>query len=602
MSLQNVHSLLITDIGSVHTRLMLIDLVEGQFRLIGSSRAPTTAEPPLANAGLGLEHAVQSMTETIGRRLLDPDTQQLFSMPEMSGEGVDEFLATGSAGRPMRVCLVGLTPELSLASARRVLAGSYNTITDVISADDIRSEAEMINAVLRGEPDLVLIVGGTDDGADEILLDLVDRVRTALTLIRRGTIPTVLYAGNKALKRQIHNRLGALTKVVYARNVRPSLHEERIFPVQTELALVYDDYLGKSPGDFAAVGRQSRVGVVPTIQGYINSVRYLSQIAPDGTGPLIVDVGSANSVILAGVRRAPHFNVHTDLGVGHNIVHAVEAVGPRNVLRWLPFELSEDALWDYACNKALRPGTVPATPEELQIEQAVAREIVRRLADESRPAWGSGQTFSPIIAAGATLTEAQHPGISALLLLDALQPRGMVELRLDPHNLISGLGVAAYLNPLITVQALETGGLINLGTAFCPDGHVRGGRDALSIQLRLDDGKVINRTVRGGEIWMAPILPGVTARLTLRLRSGLTIDGKRRLKLRVTAGAAGIIFDARGRPLTLARPKDRAAQLLRWQAAMSGQDQAPARPAADMQPGLDDLYPAEQEDEYALPS
>ena len=56
---------------------------------------------------------------------------------------------------------------------------------------------------------------------------------------------------------------------------------------------------------------------------------------------------------------------------------------------------------------------------------------------------------------------------------------------------------------------------------------------------------------------MAPVLPGVTAEVTIRLRRGLTIDGKRRLRRRVVAGAAGIIFDARGRPLVMpcsARP------------------------------------------------
>ena len=51
---------MVADIGSAYTRLVLIDLVEGQYRLIASSRAHTTAEPPLNRVSLGLDHAAQS--------------------------------------------------------------------------------------------------------------------------------------------------------------------------------------------------------------------------------------------------------------------------------------------------------------------------------------------------------------------------------------------------------------------------------------------------------------------------------------------------------------------------------------------------------------
>ncbi len=110
-------------------------------------------------------------------------------------------------------------------------------------------------------------------------------------------------------------------------------------------------------------------------------------------------------------------------------------------MEWLPVSITPEALWDYAHNKALRPGTIPATPEELQIEQALARAIVRKLVAESRAAWGVQPdagllAFDPIIGAGAILSEAQHPGVSALLLLDALQPKGD-RASSRPANLVS---------------------------------------------------------------------------------------------------------------------------------------------------------------------
>ncbi|HEX3050563.1 MAG TPA: hypothetical protein VHP83_07915, partial [Aggregatilineaceae bacterium] len=111
------------------------------------------------------------------------------------------------------------------------------------------------------------------------------------------------------------------------------------------------------------------------------------------------------------------------------------------------------------------------------------------------------------------------------------------------------------------------------------------GQEAMYIQIRSEDGQVMNRTVQGGEIWMAPVLPGVTVELRLKLRRGLSINGKSKLRMKVTAGAAGIIFDARGRPLALPRPKDRAVRFAKWQLAMMGRDaraaEAPAPPSPD---------------------
>jgi hypothetical protein len=585
----DINSILVADIGSAYTRLVLIDLVEGQYRLIASSRARTTAEPPLNSVSLGLDHAAQNMTALIGREFMDPDGARLFQIPEQRGSGVDLFLATSSAGRPLRVFLVGLTPEISVASGYRMLAGSYVTVTDMLCPDDQRSEEEKINALLNGDPDLILIVGGTNAGADALVLDQVKLIEQALALIRRGTMPNVLFAGNETLRKAVKQLLEPYTEVFVSKNVRPNLKDEQLFPGQIELAVVFDEYRSRSPGGFAEAGRESNVGVVPTTQGYISVVRYMSELPQRGLGPLFIDVGSANSVIAASVRKQPLYRIRTDLGVGHHAVNTLETIKPENVRRWLPFDITDDALWDYVYNKQLRPAAIPGTTEELMIEQALAREIVRLMVAESRESWDAGEgellpDFRPITAAGAILTEAQHPGISAMILLDALQPVGAVELRLDPHNLVSALGVVAYVRPLVTVQALEAGGVINLGTAFCPLGQLRHGRDAMNVTIRQADGQVTKHTVKGGEIWMAPVLPGVSAEVTIRLKRGLMIDGRRRLRRRVVAGAAGIVFDARGRPLVMPSPRERIARFTEWQMAMTGRVRRPKAADADATP------------------
>ena len=605
MAANETKSILVADIGNAHTRLVLFNVVEGQYRLLSAARTRTTADPPLRAAALGLEHAAEAMSERIGRELLGRAAEQFFLTPESDGHGVDAFLATTSYGKPMKVFLVGLTPEISLTSGRRVLGGSYVQLVDTLNPDDVRNDEERINAILANQPDLILIVGGTDNGADDILLEQVRVVQTVLELAEPGHRPNVLFAGNEKLRGQVREMLSELTQVFVTRNVRPTLDDERLFTAQVELALAYDDFRTSAPGGLHTIAAQSKLGVMPTAQGYINTLRYMSEVATprQGTiGPLCVDVGSANSMIFAGVNGQTHFTIRTDLGVGHNMSSAIDAVTPDNVRNWLTYEISDDALLDAACNKELRPVTVPTTTEDLLLEQALARAIIEALLQEAHAGWDAGPSellpqFQPIVGAGAILTQAQHPAVAALLLLDALQPVGITDLKLDPHGVLPALGMVAYLNPVATVQAIDTGGLVHLATVFSPLGRLRAGQEAMRVHVRPAEGRPINRIVRSGQVWRAPLLPGITAEVDVRLNSKLRLNGKRRIKRTVTVGTAGIIFDARGRPLTPIRARDRVALLRRWLDAMQYGDDVPppvtAQPAEkdNALPDIDDLAP-----------
>ena len=87
MAFEHVNSVLLADIGSVHTRLALIDIVEGQYRFVAGARTRTTAEAPLGSVNIGLDRAAQAITAATGRRLIGPGAESLFLMPESDGHG-----------------------------------------------------------------------------------------------------------------------------------------------------------------------------------------------------------------------------------------------------------------------------------------------------------------------------------------------------------------------------------------------------------------------------------------------------------------------------------------------------------------------------------
>ena len=191
------------------------------------------------------------------------------------------------------------------------------------------------------------------------------------------------------------------------------------------------------------------------------------------------------------------------------------------------------------------------------MEYALARELIRSAVTSSRQAWRGlprGDllpSLRPIIGAGAVLAQSLDPGISAALLLDALQPTGVTELKLDPYGVIAALGGIAYLQPLAVVQVLESGGLLNLGTAICPVGTIVG-PTAMDVTVKYASGRTVQRAVASNSLLKIDLPTGQKATVTVKLARGLSLDGKRgTITLKVDGGASGIIFDGRGRPLTV---------------------------------------------------
>jgi uncharacterized protein (TIGR01319 family) len=578
-----INSIIAADFGSVNTRVILIDLVDGAFRLVAQGVTRTTAGDPLRDVAVGLYRALEQLSEQTGRQFLIQNRRPEMIIGEQpDGSGVDALLATASVGQPLQVVVVGLMPDVSIASAQHVLAGSYVRVVDRLSLADIRTPQQQINAILAKKPDLIFVVGGTDAGAEAPILDMVRIVRDAVRVAAKK--PMVLYAGNRAVQGEVNNLLTGLD-VIMADNVRPSLLDEELGSAQQGLAAMFDRYKVQHGGGFDEISGLSALGVLPTAQSYTNVVRYLGETvhtdrraADDaGVGVLALDVGSSTTTVAASIKKHPYINIRTDIGIGHSAASAYEQTTPGNIRRWLTWDADDDEIASYAYNKSLRPATIPQTERELELEYALTREAIRLVVEQARAGWRgiprhTMPALRPLIGAGTVLANAPHSGIAALLMLDAIQPEGVAEVWLDPAGLIPALGSLAYLKPEAVVQMLDAGDLLKVGTVVCASGKVRRiGRGGLRVSIRLSDGHVERRQVPAGTMWTYPLPPGQTAEVEVRASRGLSIQGGSRAKWTLEGGASGLIFDARGRPLPLPRDAEARARLYpAWQAGTKG--------------------------------
>lgn len=565
---QHVKSILAVDFGTANTRSSLIDLVDGQYRLVASAATRTT----LQDVSAGWSWTVAQIENVTQLELTDHRGALVISDGESAG--IDALVITSSAVRPLIAVVLGLMPNVSIQSARRALSGTYVNIAANLSIADQRDLPTQINTILKANPDLIFVSGGVDGGNESGVLDLVSVAALATRLAPEDERPTVIFAGNEALIEKVQASFADLPeKLLIAGNVRPNLMREEVGSARMQLTRAFGDFISQQARGFESL---EGFAVTPTAQGVSNVVRWLAEIEPDERAVVHLDIGSATSTLVVGAGEEVSANIFSELGMGHSLAGAVERFNIERVQERLPFPFTEIALRDYVYNKAFNPDVVPMTSHDLYIEQAIAYEIAQIVREETAGvlSLSLGQALSSpgkIILAGAVLTEGLHPGLAAMQGLDLLAPTGVVELYSDPSVIIPLMGAFAYVAPTATVQVLENQALLNLGTAYCIDGAIRAGRTALKIRLKVD-GRVIERQLNMGEIWAAPITIGQKVDVDVRARGGLTIGDKRHIRQSITAGLAGVIFDARGHnvpPIPLAQRNERYAAW--WQGVTNGQ-------------------------------
>ena len=548
-------SFLIADCGNTNTTVALFDVVEGHYRLIARASVPTTAAAPWFDVSLGVKQAVQKISQVTGRQLLY-EHGVLMTPKRKDGAGVDKFTAVMSTAPPLQTLLVGLFEDVSLASARRAMRGSYTQETRHFSLADNLSEHEHVSLIRQYPPEFIFIVGGTDGGADKRLLRLVEAIDIGLEMLDSDQRPQILYAGNPGLKEQVETLLGDNNTVHVAANVRPSLENEQTAEAAQVIDQLYRDRKIHKMQGVRSLFEWSGQIPMPTAQAFAASIRYLAAMQEGRV--LGVDLGSNSITVATADAQAAQLSIRTDLGIGCPVINLLRHIDPDAVAKWLSFEMQTADIQDFINNKSLFPQTIPATETELHLEQAVVRELLHYAVVGAMDDWhwSTMPLFNTIVARGSTLTKAPRLGQVALMLLDALQPSGIFSLVLDSYGVLPGLGAAAAQNPLLPVQALDSGILMHLGHVIAPMGSAALGRKIMNIVVESEQVRRLENEVAFGTLDVISLEPGQMVKVTVEPRRGFDVGfgpGKG-TTMTFPVGRVGLMIDARGRPLRL--PKD----------------------------------------------
>ena len=582
-SLVQNESILAIDVGAVVTRALLFDVVEGQYRFVASGQAPSTAEAPFKDVGIGVREAIINLQKVTGAILLGPHDNNLIAPAQPDGSGVDAVVGTISAGPAVKTVVVGLLSDVSVESARRLAESTYSRIVDTLDLSDHRRPDQQMDSIVRSRPDLVILAGGTDGGASRSIQKMLEAVGLACYLMPLEKRPMVLYAGNQKLAGEVKELLGGHAgKVEVSYNVRPSLETEDLEPGRHELALLMAKLRQRQIKGVEELNLWTAGNLLPTAYAQGRIIRFLSKLYESTRGLLSVNVGASATTVAAGFAGELTLGVYPQYGLGENLAGLLQQTEIDNIMRWLQLDISANMLREYLFQKSLYPSSIPATKEELALAQAIARQalyLAVRTAQKDFPAHarptrsGVMPPLDLILGGGGVIGEGTSLGQSLLLLLDAIQPVGIMPILLDQNNLLPLLGVAASRSHYLPVQVIESGAFIGLGTVVSVIASANYGDQVLRARLSYSDGMEASAEVKFGGLEILPLPNGQTARLSLqpfhRADAGLG-PGKSGV-VTVTGGALGVVIDARGRPLQIPSDPVRRRELMkRWSYAVGG--------------------------------
>jgi hypothetical protein len=563
---QVITSLLALDISPEVIKACLIEREEGVYRLAGVSRTPTFLNPQGSINRKDLTRALSNLMNNSGHDLL-ADNGNVRSPAESATSGVDRIALSWSLPVPIKVILFGLMPTGSINAGLRLIEELPLEIVGQLSATDGCSDEDRMDMILAKRPELILLTGGIEGGADNILRLSVDLVARSIAVLPQDLRPVVVFAGNYMVAEYVKTKLEPLTLIFTAPNVQPRLSEMDIQPAREVLSDVCNRMWLKrfslQPGTRPLVINQIRPSI-RAIEDFL-AILGISEKRTRGCIAIQLDGLATSLSVNRDGRSTSHQQINGCMRLDPGML--VSQYQHSDVAPWSSDPIDSVHLAEYLATGSLYAGRLPITGGDASIEESLTRVAgIRTWQALSKkhdfPKSLISRDFCAdadiILITGSRQDHQQKRGLGLLQMLDILQPIGLCDAFYDQDGIAACLGTAAHLDASIPLHCLLGRAIPRLATIIAPVHKAREGSRLLSMVVVEQDGRETRLEIPAGGLSSFPLRPGTKAEVRIRLhggagmgvrfipRSGVTVEGS----------LLGILIDARGRPLVLRKDPD----------------------------------------------
>jgi uncharacterized protein (TIGR01319 family) len=351
---------LCVDVGSTFTKAALVDPDDGA--LLATAAHPTTLRTDVLDGVAAVRAAVEAR----------------------AGLVAGELLACSSAGGGLRIAVVGYELVVTAEAGSRVALTAGGRVVHVHAG---LLDPAGLAALRAARPDVVLLVGGTDGGNDDVVLHNAGRLAAA-----RIRTP-IVYAGNaEAAERAREVFAGRGRPLIVAANVLPRIGVLEPLPARSAIREVFLRHVigGKRLSKGPAFARMVRAATPDVVLAGVEVLADGAVGVPGAGDVIVVDVGGATTDVYSvvtpdGEDAALHREVvgtlwrartvEGDLGMRWSAPGVVAAARAERLLD----PAAADALQLYADAAAAEPALLPVD-ERQQRDDAILAELAVTVA------------------------------------------------------------------------------------------------------------------------------------------------------------------------------------------------------------------------------
>lgn len=449
---------LLIDFGSTYTKLTAVD-VESET-LLGTAAAYTTVQTDIND---GLEAGLKILEQKIGK----VEFEQCF--------------ACSSAAGGLRMITSGLVPELTGEAAKLASLGAGAKVIGVYAFQLTEDDME---AIQSANPDIFLLVGGTDGGNTDCIL------HNAQMLAAISPRFPIVIAGNRTAARECQRILHDC-EVYVCPNVIPKFGVLQIEPTQKQIREIFLNRIIQAKGLSRVTGLLSDI-MMPTPSAVLQAMNLLAQgcDGESGIGDLVaVDVGGATTDVYSIADGMPeHMNtvykglpepyakrtVEGDIGMRYSVQGIVDAAGLNRISQIS--ELSEDRVSELVEELKRHTDMLPNGDAELEtLDYALAScaidEAVTRHAGTIEETYTMmGQTFvqegknlmkvKQIVVTGGSLIHTKRTEeIAAHALYNPQKPNSLrpkkADIWVDRTYILAAMGLLSSRYPRTALRIMK---------------------------------------------------------------------------------------------------------------------------------------------------
>ena len=453
---------LLIDFGSTETKVTAVDLDNEE--ILGTAQSYTTVASDIND---GLEIALKKLSEKTG-------------LTEY-----DETYACSSAAGGLRMIASGLVMELTAEAAKAAALGAGAKVLKTYAFNLNDADVEEIKEI---SPDIMLLVGGTDGGNRECILNNAKAVAGI-------DIPfPVIVAGNRDVAKQCADILSATHPCHICENVMPKLGKLNIEPTRKKIREVFLEKIVSAKG--LSKANELISGIInPTPAAVMNSIKLLAEGYEDepGIGELLaIDIGGATTdiyTICAGnptkantvFRGIPEpyekRSVEADIGMRYCVNGIAEANGLWKVAKMAG--MSEEKVREMLDYLSTHTDSMPEQHEDsfdwfkldyvlasLAVETAVDRHA--GYVEENYSMMGVCYTqygkdlsnvHNIVVTGGILIHNYRHAQIASHALYDREHPMSLrptsAKVFLDAKYIIASMGLLSEYHPKVALHLLK---------------------------------------------------------------------------------------------------------------------------------------------------